>query len=506
MNARRNQLTSKALVILSALLCAQLSWGQNPWEEGRNVSGEAVGADLGHSADAFIGGSYTSGEFRDPSDAKTAWVGEVSAEAVSSYKTLYMKGNFGFELFRGSQMMGSMFVEPGFYPIDVLEFTPGTKVRQNYDVGGGLAWKNGSRWTPGGVFRFRGVNYAKRKDLRHTTYRQEMEITPSIHYKGDLVQFGLSGIFESSSEFIIAEQVGQARSEPYMAFLDKGLRYGTLQVWDASGTHLKEPGVDRLPVKELKYGAAFQTSIGELFYGDVEYTHSDGLVGEKGYNWFRFQRHIIKGKLIFDFKSRKAAHRLRTDIKYGYMDNHETVLDKVTVGGVTTPREYGSNLVFRTRGLDIAQSYELEHDNGWKVGASAAFIRTMDLSTLCYPYFDDDRANYLEAAIMGEVPIKKFVISSEVTFTHLLGSHWHFHDDVDKQTGVITIPYRLEEWKKMEDAFTDSTQFSFMLSLRYNIGHCLYAEAGCTWRHAFNVVDLPGCDRQTTYIKFGYNF
>jgi len=470
------------------------------------VAGEAVGAELGQSADAFIGGSYTSGEFRDPSDAKTAWVGEVSAEAVSSYKTLYLKGNFGFELFRGSQMMGSMFVEPGFYPIDVLEFTPGTKVRQNYDVGGGLAWKNGSRWTPGGVFRFRGVNYAKRKDLRHTTYRQEMEIIPSIHYKGDFIQLGFSGVFEKNSEFITAEQVGQARSEPYLAFLDKGLKYGTLQVWDASGIHLKEAGVDRLPVKEIKYGAAIQTSLGELFYGDVEYTHSDGLVGEKGYNWFRFNKHEILYKLIFNFKSKSAAHQLRTDIAYGHMNSYETVLEKVTVGGVTTPKEYGSNLIYRTRDLMIAQSYELHHNNGWIVGASATFNRFMDLSTLIYPYYDDDRANYLHLTLKGEVPIWKFVINSEVILHKLIGSHWHFKEDIDESIGVITMPYRLEEWKAMQDAYTDSTQFEILLSLRYNIGHCLYAEAGCTWKHAFNVVDLPGCDRQTTYIKFGYNF
>jgi len=492
--------------LLSALFCAQLSWGQNPWEEGRNVAGEAAGAALGQSGDAYIGGRFTSGGFRNLSEAKTGWAGETQAEGISSYKNLYMKGNFGFELYRGSEMMGSMFVEPGFYPLDVLEFTPGTKVRQTYDVGGGLAWKNDSPWTMGGVFRFRGVNYAKRKDLRHTTYRQELECIPSLHYKADFLQLGLSALVEKNSEFIIAEQVGLAQATNYWAFLDKGLRYGNYQIWDSGGIHLKEAGVDRMPVTQQKIGAAVQTSLGDLFYGDIEYRHSFGSVGEKGYTWLRFYGNEIAAKVIFTLKKESATHILRTDYTYEQLNSFETVLDKVTVGGVTTPREYGSNLIFRKRAFSLTPSYQLQHKDGWTLWSAVSLIKVKELSTLSYPYYDDDRSTHLKMDVTGMVPVGRFVLQAGVSFIHLIGSHGHFMDEVDKQIGLISQPYHLEEWKKVDDLVDDATKLNVNGSVRYLIGKGLYAEAGCLWLQAFNVPELPGNYRQTTYIKMGYNF
>ena len=160
MNARHNHFTSRLLVSLGVVLCAQTAFAQNPWAEGINIAGEAVGTAIGHEADASIGGKFTSGNFRSPSMGKTLWSAEAQAEAIASYEDLYLAGVFGFDLTYGTEMMGSMFSEPGFYPVDVLEFTPGNKVKQTYSIGGGFAWKNGSRWTPGAAVTFQGINYA----------------------------------------------------------------------------------------------------------------------------------------------------------------------------------------------------------------------------------------------------------------------------------------------------------------------------------------------------------
>ena len=219
MNAKHNPSTGKwLLTLLGLVLFAQLSPAQEAWRDGRNIAGAAREAPAtGQTANALIGAKFTSGSFRSPSDGSTLWTGLAKASAESRYEDLFLTGNFGFELTQGSEMTGSMFTHPGYYPIDVLEFTPGTKLRQTYDIGGGLAWKNASRWTPGGTVRFQGINYAKRKDLRHTTYRQELEFVPSVAYTGEGWMVGLSYIFGKTSEFIAAEQVGQAKAESYIA-------------------------------------------------------------------------------------------------------------------------------------------------------------------------------------------------------------------------------------------------------------------------------------------------
>ena len=81
MNAARNHFTSKLLVTLGVLVCAQSIWAQSLWELGSNVAGEALGVEIGKEAEASIGGEFTSGEFRTPSMGKTLWSAKAQAEA-----------------------------------------------------------------------------------------------------------------------------------------------------------------------------------------------------------------------------------------------------------------------------------------------------------------------------------------------------------------------------------------------------------------------------------------
>lgn len=508
MRLTNNHFTRKLLLTLGVIVCAQAgALAQTLWEEGRNIAGEAAGAGLGHSADASIGAKYTSGNFRSPSMGKTLITGAAEAAAVSSFEDIYLKGNFGFELVRGTDMMGSMFSEPGFYPVDVLEFTPGIKIKQTYSIGGGFAWKNSSRWTPGITLDFQGVNYAKRKDLRHTTYRQVFEAVPSVHYRGDQVQLGLSAILGKNSEFIQAEQVGQAKAEPYMAFLDKGMRYGSMQVWDGSGTHLKEPGVDRFPVKQYTGGAALQTSVGTFLYGDLEYRYSRGEVGEKGYTWFIFPGHTFEGKIIGTIRRESATHIIRADGSFNYLENYETVIEKVTDGGVSTPVVYGSNRIYRHEGYSASLSYRFMHRRGWMAGTSVEFEGNWDMGTLMYPYYDDDRSRHLRWAVMGMVPLgKRFILRGGGTFICKIGEHTHVVDVADPSIGITSTPYRLQDWWDREQEAADATRFLLNAALRFNFGPGLYVEAGCAWLHGFEIKLLSGSDRQTSYLKFGYNF
>ena len=494
------------LVLLGVIVCAQSMQAQNLWEEGRNIAGEAVGTPLGQEAGAFIGGQFTSGEFRSPSMGKTLWSAQTKAQAVSAYQDLYLKGNFGFDLTYGTQMMGSMFTNPGYYPVDVLEFTPGTKVKQTYDIGGGFAWKNGSRWTPGVDVTFQGINYAKRKDLRHTTYRQDLEVVPSIFYGGEILKLGLSAILGKNSEFIRAEQINTAAADTYMAFLDKGIRYGSLQAWEGSGVHLKGDGVDRFPVKQYSFGAAVQGGIKDFIYWDIEYVRTLGEVGEKGYTWFRFPGNSLEAKFIYTLRGNDFTHILRADAAYHYEENYESVIDKVTVGGVTTPVIYGNNRIFRHEDYCVEASYRLRHASGWMAGTSIELEGNWDLSTLMFPYYDDDRSRHFHWRIMGMVPVGRFILQAGGLFICKVGEHSHVVDDADVATGVSSAPTRLQDWWDREQEAADATRFALSASARYNFDAGLYLEAGCNWMHAFGIKLLSGSDRQTTYLRLGYNF
>lgn len=512
MNAKHNPSTGKwLLTLLGLVLFAQLSPAQEAWRDGRNIAGAAREAPAtGQTANALIGAKFTSGSFRSPSDGSTLWTGLAKASAESRYEDLFLTGNFGFELTQGSEMTGSMFTHPGYYPIDVLEFTPGTKLRQTYDIGGGLAWKNASRWTPGGTVRFQGINYAKRKDLRHTTYRQELEFVPSVAYTGEGWMVGLSYIFGKTSEFIAAEQVGQAKAESYMAFLDKGLLFGTLQAWDGSGVHLKEAGVDRFPVKEITHGIALQASVGLALYADIEYDRTQGTVGEKGYIWFRFPGARLNASMSGTLKSSSGIHRWKASWKWSRQENDETVLEKVTEGGVTTPVEYGNNRIYRRRAIDFSPSYSFVHNKGWRADVQAGLEYDKYQITIMYPYLFRHEPLIVRGSLNGEVPAGPFLIRAAAQFSAAVAENDSSEILADESLGVSSTPYQLGDWWAMQEEWQDAPRLSLSLELRYyfHLGHNLplYVQAGCLYTRAFRITALPGANRQTTHLTLGYCF
>ncbi len=128
-------------------------------------------------------------------------------------------------------MSGSIFIHPGFYPVDLLEFTPGRKDLQTYAFMGGIAADAGTQLAHRRKDRLcTSANYSKRKDLRHTNYRLDLKVAPGIMYHSDHYAIGFSYIFSKNSESVSAEEIGTTAT-PYYAFLDKGLMYGAYEAW-----------------------------------------------------------------------------------------------------------------------------------------------------------------------------------------------------------------------------------------------------------------------------------
>ena len=523
MNAKHSPSTGKLTVVLLGLmfsvqlLHSQEIYDWEAWRQGRNIAGldassspRATIAGKTATANAELFGSLASGGFRSASEAQNLWSVGAAASSEVHLPGLVLTGDFSFTQKSGKDMMGSMFVHPGYYPIDILEFTPGQKTLQTYGMGGGFAWLNDSRWTPGATLRFEGTNYAKRKDLRHTTYRQELEVVPSFTYDGDSFVLGASYIFSKTSEFVQAEQIGSATAESYYAFLDKGIMYGTYQVWNGSGVHLDEAGVNRLPVKELSHGFAVQAEIGNFLYGDFEYIRSHGEVGEKGYTWFRFPGASMAGKLQFTRHADAGVHVFRAQVDWSRQENDETVMEKTTSGGVTTPKEYGSNRIFERRSLAGGPSYAFYGESGLEINAGATVTKTKDRSTLMYPFLDNDESTVIECQAKAVIPAGAFGITAGLLAGCKIGEHRHVIENDDENLGVTTAPFRLQEWWDREQEVSDATRIGGTFGLRYNFTvagtHHLYVGAECTFVHAFGIVLLPGADRTVGLLRFGYDF
>ena len=310
--------------------------------QGQDVGLLRLNPATGATGKAGVYGGYEAGGYHPAFAPASLWKAGASAQGTRHGESTSFTGSFSFEQIDGKEQFTSMFLEPGYFPVDVLEFTPGDKTRQTFKLGGGFATEFTEEFVFGVKANYTTANYAKRKDIRHTTYGMDLQVEPTFAVIGDNgVGISAAYVFRKRTETIDAEQVGAATDQSYFAFLDKGMRYGTYQVWDGDGIHLDEAGVGVFPVKEYTHGFSYVVQM-PVLSGGMSLLWKHGFVGEKGYDWFRYPGFSWTVFMEGRFKGRQS---LRLDLNLQTDQLKESVLDKVSAGGVTTPTVYAWNAV-----------------------------------------------------------------------------------------------------------------------------------------------------------------
>ena len=474
------------------------------------LHGQSIGLLRVHS-DAFdnrgtaqVYGGFEEGGYKPAFQASSLWKAGASASGTHhGFRTSYT-GSFSFEQIEGKNMFTSMFLEPGYFPVDVVELTPGDKTRQTYRLSGGFATEFYEEFAFGVKADYMSANYAKRKDIRHTTYGMSLRVEPTISlFTTDYGGISVAYVFQKRTESIDAEQVGAATDESYYAFLDKGMRYGTYQVWDGDGIHLDEAGVGVFPVREFSHGFAV---VGDFFPVAVglEGHWKHGTVGEKGYDWFRYPGRSMS---LFMERRWESGHSLRLDMSLESDQLQEAVLDKVTSGGVTTPSIYEYNAVSDRSQYSLDLTYAVRFRQGCLKRLQAVLHggAWTENSYLMYPYEDKTKrfngmATVIAAFGFGPVGLNVRVNGGAGTWK-----------DQGLQGGteeILTTPFRLQgDWdRKMEYFSTPKLGAGLTLSYRLKSVPGLSLQAEGTWLHGFNVVLLPGTERWSSTLKIGYDF
>lgn len=355
----------RILTTALALMALAPAWAQsrfermerrNLWNDGINAAG--IRQDTASLSVASMTASYQAGDYRTISQSENEWSAGAQAKSVKHLENYSMKGSFSFLDTEASNMCGSMFLDPGFFPVDVYEFTPGHKTFQTYSVNGIIAVDLAKSLKIGTGLDFKARNAAKRKDLRYSTYRLDMAFNPSLIYSAGKVDLGAALHFARNTETISAEQTGTAAVAPF-AFFDEGLALGNWQVWTGNGSRLKESGVNGLPVVQNTYGGSLQIALADgSLYADADFRWLNGSVGERQVIWYRYSGPQFQANLSGSVNSLTY----RTHVALKRIDNRETVQDKVTEGGISLVHEYGSNRIFSSLLQNVGD--ELEYVSG----------------------------------------------------------------------------------------------------------------------------------------------
>ena len=471
----------------------------NLWNDSRNIAG--VRQDTVSRSYAEVFGRYEGGEFRDPSQARQGWSAGAVTASIRHMEKMTLKGSFSFIQTEGYDMCGSMFIRPGFYPVDVLEFTPGRKTLQTYAFDGGISYDVAANWRIGAMMDFEAANIAKRKDLRHHNWWLDMTVSPGFMYRSGDFALGLNYIFRKTSETVNAEQIGTAELS-YYAFLDKGMMYGVYAPWTGSGLHLHESGINSFPVKDFSNGAALQLQYKGLF-AEAEYLHTSGVIGEKEDIWFLFPGDEINAKVGYRHVGQKYQHYARLGFGWSGRKLHENVLEKVTSNGVATVIQHGSNNIAMENAWTLSPEYEFVSDLV-EVLAYADVAMRRKVSSQMYPYMYSQQLLTWNAGVKALFHLGAFDLGARFSFGD--GSVSEEDKVLSDASGVQTSPYRLQDWYDLQMAYTTAQRLGAGLSLRYNFWKGLYVEAEGSWTHGFGLKYIAGADRFGVAFRIGYDF
>ncbi len=471
---------------------------RNLWNVGDNITG--IMMDSTSISYAELYGTYKAGSFRQYSEASSQWSVGAITKAIMHLDKISMKGSFAFDHFQGRNMSGSMFINPGYYPIDVLEYTPGGKTLQTYSFDGGLAYQLASEWRLGVNFDFLSANYAKKKDLRHTNYKLDLMLSPSfMFHRGDFATGG-SLLLGTNSETVQPEVIGTKVTD-FDAFLDKGLRYGIEEGWDGAGLHLDEPGVRGLPLREFCLGLAGQTSWKGL-YINVKYLYSWGKAGEKDFIWFRFPQHRASARLGYKFTDKGYWHFFRLGFDFANLVNHENIIEKESIGGVVNAITLASNEIYKRKSFACAPEYEVLAQK-WRLRWDADISLLNEVSAQKYPYIIAGNLFNIGTAFEGSTYIWKIELGLKLAYEQ--GKYTETRKTLFP-VAEETAPIQIEGYTNYWLDYISAPKVSTKLSIKYSFYKGLYLQGDAQYLRAFNLEHIKSPNRGGFALRFGYDF
>lgn len=472
---------------------------RNPWNDGANAAG--IRCDTLSRSYAEIFGRKDFGGLMDYSASDDSWTVGARTESIRHFDKISFAGRFEYAYFDGKEMCGSMFSVPGFYLVDILEFTPGRKVREDYAFTGALSAVLGRRWTGGLKIDFEAGNYAKRKDLRHKNKRLDFEVAPSILYHSGKGAVGAAYLFGKNSERVEAEEIGTS-ADSYQAFFDKGLSYGIMERWDGSSIHLNETGISGFPIKELTHGVSLQGAYGPC-YVDVTYRHRHGESGERDTFMHDFTTQQVTAQGVVTLPANGTFHTIRARFDWLTQENEEAILRRETIDGIATVIDLGSLPIYARRSLETGIEYELQ-TRRIDLRAGAAYEQSTRRSTLLYPYVREQELHVWSGFARIRVLCKQWEFSGNADFRKGGFSEKAFETE---DTSLETSPYpmQLTEYYDYTNEYLTAPRLGVGLGVRRNI-HRFYIDLSARYEHGFRLNFIPRAHRTTVLLSAGYNF
>ena len=423
-------------------------------------------------SEAALWGGVEDGRFKPTHAALFQWSAGADAKVVRHGNTTSWTGALSFGQTIGQNMYSSMLLEPDYYPFDILEFSPGTKSRQDVSLQAGFLSDLGYEWAAGLEASVKGALVSKRQEVPHSSFGLDAKVAPVVTYVMD-DDMGLV----SSYFFRLRTETLKAEDDSGL-FLDEGMRYGTYQALGGNGA---------FPVLEPSHGFS------ELFYSPEVSVGFDiawkrGRAGGKDCGKFRFPGSTISAYARHTILADKADHvygasysRMRDQLRQVLESGPQAVSDRNHrhLELMYEARFIGG--ILKKTGITLDGNFWTE--DSWLGGGD--LVQRYDGTAIAHAAFSYGLFD-LDLSVQG-------------------GNGWWKDPGKTGQENDCRPAQPSEDWLRKMDYYL-TQRFGCGGTLTGHISSSLYVQLYAYWHRAFDTTLLGGKNREIVTLKVGYKF
>jgi hypothetical protein len=428
---------------------------------------------------AAVWGGAEQGWFRPSYAPVFEWSAGARAKGVRHGKNTTWMGLVSFEQKTGYNMLSSMFLEPGYFPVDLLEFTPGTKSRETGRLEAGFLTDLGYEWAAGLKASFQAAYAGKPTNLRHTTFGMDLQVEPTVTYVMD-DDMGLA------SSYVFRLRTESLKAQPSVAdgdlplFLDMGMRYGTFQ--DGAGV---------FPVQEMSHGFS------ERFYSEdvsagLKWMWKRGQARSSSFGNFRFPGSSVSVFYEQTFQADKTDHWIRL----AYQRERDQLRQASTGGS-------GFTALSDRLGRVVELKYEARFLHGAVKSLGVALEGRRHVDRAAVSSWDQTKRNLGTATLSSAFAFGGFDMKLDAFAG---GGLWRDRGRSRSET-EDTPDRRTTDWLQIMDyQIAPRVGAGGSLAYHFSRGRGLFVQVDGLWCHALRMAASGGQDRFGGTLTIGYDF
>lgn len=446
--------------------------------KGQDVGLLRLEKDLPPENDAVLWGGVEGGRFKPTYEALFQWSAGAEARMVRYGIHTTWTGTLSLEQTTGDHPGASLFLEPGYFPMDLWDPTSRKTSRQTGRLDIGLLSNLSDLWEAGFRASVKAANESRQVAFHHATFGVDALLEPTLAFvTDDDARIIASYLVRLRMEQVRLDLSGDGADASRPVFLDEGMRYGMF-----------EPGLTLFPVMEFSHGFFGRYYSPELS-GGFGITWKRGRAGGPDYSRFTFPGSILKGCFegmsegfevdqVFRLSYQRDRDQLRETKEDGFASLSDRVTRNAAFGYALRPHEG----ILKRVGIDL--DGHLWHHRG--------FVSTQDAARMV-----GGLATLSASLVLGRVDLDVRASAG--------GGKWL---DSGRSYGPNDESVRLaEDWARNMD-YRMLPRVGAGGSVTYHAAFLegLTLQFDTDWLRAFKMIHLGGKNRNVATLRIGYHF